>query len=612
MSKTVKKLVAGSPLLMAAINANRAIISISRTWIEQINFEIENVTLSDLFDGSSCDLFERYVADVFATNTFVQGLSITCGTNPDSAGLLSIWPVEIGTTNETDSANLIALIVFSPDSELARTKDQYDRLQQTHELILNAAGEGIYGLDNQGHMTFANQASTDILGWSVEECLGRSAHQVHHHSHADGSKYDREDCPIYAAFKDGDLQRVDNEVFWHADGRAIPVEYTSTPIRKDGELNGAVVVFRDIADRMKAEKEREAAYQEVAQLKEQLLLERDYLRDEIKINANFGEIIGRSLALERVLEQVGAVAQTDANVLVLGESGVGKELIARAIHTNSSRAEQPLVKVNCASIPKELFESEFFGHVKGAFTSAHKDRVGRMQLADGGTLFLDEVGEIPLSLQSKLLRVLQEREFERVGDDNTISVNVRIVAATNRNLEEEIKAGRFREDLYYRLSVFPIQVPSLRERKDDILPLTQHLIKTICRSMGKAPFGVTRQQGELLQSLRWPGNIRELRNVLERAIILSQGSRLRLDLALPNQPSLIAAQPESGAPPGSSEFLTDAEFQQKEKHNLVAALEHSGWRVSGEGGAADLLGIKASTLTYRMKALEIEKPKGSN
>ncbi|MFT7630290.1 MAG: PAS domain S-box-containing protein [Mariniblastus sp.] len=610
MSKTIKKLVADSPLPMAAINSDKVIISISRTWLEQIKFDAETVIrLADLFERSSCDLVDRSIADVFATNTFAKALPVTCVTSPGSHGLLTIWPVDIGEVEANDSTNRIALIVFSPDSELARTKEQYDHLQRTHELILNAAGEGVYGLDSEGRMTFANQASTEILGWSVEECLGKSAHQVHHHTHADGSTYEREDCPIYAAFKDGEVRRVDNEVFWHADGRAIPVEYTSTPMRKNGELNGAVVVFRGITDRLKVEKQREDAYQEVERLKEQLLLERDYLRDEIKINANFGEIIGHSPALKRVLEQVEAVAQTDANVLVFGESGVGKELIARAIHTHSPRVDRPLVKVNCASIPKELFESEFFGHVQGAFTSAYKDRVGRIQLADGGTLFLDEVGEIPLSLQSKLLRVLQEREFERVGDDKTISVNVRIVAATNRNLEEEIKAGRFREDLYYRLSVFPIQIPALRNRKDDILPLTQHLLETICRSMGKTQLGVTRQQGELLQSLAWPGNIRELRNVLERAIILSKGSRLRLDLALPGQvePTIPPTLNEDAI--SGSEFLTDAEFQQKEKRNLVAALAHAGWRVSGEGGAAELLEIKASTLTYRMKALGIVKPK---
>lgn len=603
MPKIIEKLVAESPLWMAAIDSKMTIVSLSRSWGKQIGMDTNELELSDLFDPTSCEFLDRNVADVFATHTFIQGLSVTCGTNPNAHGLLSIWPVE------SDATDAIALMCFVRDSEWARTKEQYERLQRTHELILDAAGEGVYGLDGKGVMTFANQASTDILGWKKEECIGKSAHQLHHHSHADGSLYEREECPIYAALKDGEVHRVDSEVFWHADGRAIPVEYTSTPIRTNGKLNGAVVVFREISERLKIEKQREEAYQEIERLKEQLRLERDYLRDEIKVNANFGEIIGNSNALNRVLEQVEAVAQTDANVLVLGESGVGKELIARAIHSNSPRVDRPLVKVNCASIPKELFESEFFGHVKGAFTGAHKDRVGRMQLADGGTLFLDEVGEIPLSLQSKLLRVLQEREFERIGDDKTIAADVRIVAATNRNLEEEIKAGRFREDLYYRLSVFPVHVPSLRERKDDILPLTQHLLTAICRSMGKPPLSISRQQGEFLQSLSWPGNVRELRNVLERAVILSKGSRLRLDLALPDPSSAAAPPSVATSPIGRSEFLTDAQFQQKEKQNLVAALEHAGWRVSGEGGAADLLGIKSSTLAYRIKSLEIEKPK---
>lgn len=603
MPNTIEKLVTDSPLLMAAIDPKLDIISISRTWLEQIKSDADDIELSALFDSSNCDMIEANIADVFATKTFIQGLSVTCGTDPDAHGLLSIWPVE------PDSPDPIALIAFSLDSELARTKQQYDRLHQAHELILHAAGEGIYGLNSEGLMTFANQASTDILGWSIEECIGKSAHQVHHHSHADGSEYHQHDCPIYAALKDGEVHRVDCEVFWHADGRAIPVEYTSTPIRENGKLSGAVVVFRDISVRQQAEKEREEAYHQIKNLKEQLLLERDYLRDEIKVNANFGEIIGNSHALIRVLEQVEAVALTNANVLVLGESGVGKEMIARAIHTHSPRVERPLVKVNCASIPKELFESEFFGHVKGAFTSAHQDRVGRMQLADGGTLFLDEVGEIPLSLQSKLLRVLQEREFERVGDHKTIATDIRIVAATNRDLEKEIEEGRFREDLYYRLSVFPIQVPPLRERRDDILPLTQHLLETICRSMGRTPLSISRQQGEFLQSLSWPGNIRELRNVLERAVILSKTSRLRLDLALPGQPPGTGSVVSSATESSNDDFMSDAEFREIEIANLIAALNHADWRVAGSGGAAELLGIKPSTLTYRMKSLNVQRPK---
>ena len=289
------------------------------------------------------------------------------------------------------------------------------RLQQRQELILEAAGEGVYGVDNKGCTTFANKAATEILGWRFEDVKGQPLHDIHHHSHPDGSPYPREECPIYAAFKDGKVHREDSEVFWHSDGSAIPVEYTSTPIRENGELTGAVVVFRDISERRMLEQQREQDFLEIRRLKDQLELERDYLRDEIRVTSHYRDIVGDSQALKRTLAQIEAVAATPVSVLIEGESGVGKEGIARAIHDRSDRAERSLVKVNCASIPAELFESEFFGHVQGAFTGAHRDRVGRLQLADGGTLFLDEIGEIPLALQGKLLRALQEHEFERVS-----------------------------------------------------------------------------------------------------------------------------------------------------------------------------------------------------
>jgi len=484
---------------------------------------------------------------------------------------------------------------------MAKSTDDSD-LQQ---LILDAAGEGIYGIDKDGDTTFGNAAATRILGWATEDIVGKPAHAVHHHSHADGSPYPREECPIYAAIKDGKVHREEDEVFWHTDGHAVPVEYTSTPIWRDGVLDGAVVVFRDIAARKALEREREQAFAEVRALKEQLELERDYLRDELEVTVQFGEIVGESDALKRTLAQIEAVAATPATVLVLGESGVGKEMIARATHCESDRADKPLVKVNCASIPKDLFESEFFGHVRGAFTGAHQDRVGRMQLADGGTLFLDEVGEIPLNLQGKLLRALQERQFERVGDDRTVSADVRIIAATNRDLETEVKEGRFREDLYYRLSVFPITVPPLRERVEDIVPLARHFVDLICRDLGRAPLQIGRQASQTLQLHNWPGNIRELRNVIERAIIMSRGERLRLELATSS------AKPASSSTPADEsaevELLTDAEMREREKANLLVALRIANWRISGDGGAAELLGLKPSTLAYRMRSFGIEK-----
>jgi transcriptional regulator with GAF, ATPase, and Fis domain len=404
---------------------------------------------------------------------------------------------------------------------------------------------------------------------------------------------------------DGEVHRVDSEVFWHANGAPVPVEYTSTPILTDGKPDGAVVIFKDISERRRIERQREEAYAEINNLKKQLEHERDYLRDEIDVTVNFGEIVGKSLALKRTLAKVEAVASTTANVLILGESGVGKEMIARAIHSNSDRCDKSLIKVNCASIPRELFESEFFGHVRGAFTGAHKDRVGRLQLANGGTLFLDEVGEIPMSLQGKLLRALQEQEFERVGDEETTSVDVRVVAATNRNLVEEVAAGRFREDLYYRLSVFPIELPPLRDRAEDIGPLAAHFLELICSDLGRDRLSLTQQQTTMLQKHQWPGNIRELRNVIERAVILTKGSRLRLDLAMG-----ATTTPEVSTDPVASDqapFLTETEFRAREKRNLIAVLNAANWRVWGPDGAAAMLGISPSTLSYRMNAFGIEK-----
>ncbi|WP_431066038.1 sigma-54 interaction domain-containing protein [Methylotuvimicrobium sp.] len=517
-------------------------------------------------------------------------------------GFLSAWPMQF----ESGSTGLG--LAATCNTDLNRALDELRRLRTMHELILKAAGEGIYGLDSKGKATFGNAATKEILGWNPEEVIGKRVHDIHHHSYPDGSPYVHTECPIYAALQDGEVHRVDDEVFWHIDGSAVPVEYTSTPIRRDGSIEGAVVVFRDISKRKEIERQREAAFQEIKQLKEQLEQERDYLRDEIKTVSDFGDIIGNSPTLQRTMAQIDAVAATPANVLILGESGVGKEMIARAIHDRSERAGKPLVKVNCASIPKDLFESEFFGHVKGSFTGAHRDRAGRLQLADGGTVFLDEVGEIPLSLQSKLLRALQEKEFERVGDERTIKVDVRVVAATNRDLEAEVKAGRFREDLYYRLGVFPILVPPLRHRREDIGLLAEHFLERTCTELGRDPMSLSNQQVQRLMAHSWPGNIRELRNIIERAVILSTGNRARFDLAMPDAADITSDITTNPEPSDEADFVTEAEMREREKANLIAALRHADWRVWGPDGAAELLGIKPSTLKYRMTVLGISKP----
>jgi len=592
-----------APVLLAALDEQLVCRQASRGWRGRFdvraNDELE-LPLDGLFALDDENDLQQQLEALFDNGSSLHEtpVSLTGKNDIVTQGLLSAWCVD----HDDKRWLLLAAIC---DEELNQTLDELRQLRTMHELILNAAGEGIYGLDCEGRTTFGNTASIDILGWKPDDIKGQKAHDVHHHSYPDGAPYPRNRCPIYAALKDGEVHRVDDEVFWHTDGSAVPVEYTSTPIWQDEKLQGAVVVFRDISERKANERQRETAYQEIKQLKEQLELERDYLRDEIKVASSFGEIIGASQALKRTLAQIEAVATTPANVLILGESGVGKEMVARAIHSKSDRADKPLVKVNCASIPKDLFESEFFGHVKGAFTGAHRDRVGRLQLAHGGTLFLDEVGEIPPALQGKLLRALQEHEFERVGDDRTVRVNVRVVAATNRDLEADVRAGLFREDLYYRLSVFPIDVPPLRERLEDIAPLAQHFLERSCIELGRDPLQLSKQQVEQLQRHSWPGNIRELKNVIERAVILSKGGRARLDLAMPGETT--ATAPDESVASTEADFVSDAIIKEREKANMIAALRHADWQIWGDGGAAELLGLKPSTLTYRIKVLGIRK-----
>jgi transcriptional regulator with GAF, ATPase, and Fis domain len=392
------------------------------------------------------------------------------------------------------------------------------------------------------------------------------------------------------------------------DGRVLELVVSAIAHKDEsGNVDRILVASKDVTERNKAERSLREALAENARLREELEHERDYLREEVNVAMNFGRIVGTSPALQQMLRRVEAVAETPASVLLLGESGVGKELVAHAIHARSARADGPLVKVNCASIPQELFESEFFGHVKGAFTGAHRDRIGRFQLADGGTIFLDEVGEIPLELQGKLLRVLQESEFERVGDDVTRSVDVRVVAATNRDLEAQAAEGEFREDLFYRLSVFPVEVPALRQRGDDVVQLAQHFLEQTCKDFGRPPMTLTQGQANNLRGYNWPGNVRELKNVIERAVILSPGNVLRLDLSMPN---LIGAAPAATPPPTEGDrVLTETEMEAFRKRNLERALERSDWRVSGPNGAAAMLGVPPTTLADRIRVLGIDKPR---
>ena len=310
----------------------------------------------------------------------------------------------------------------------------------------------------------------------------------------------------------------------------------------------------------------------------------------------FARIVGSSRALRSVLQQVDDVASTDVTVLITGESGTGKELLAEELHRRSRRRARPFVKINCSAIPREVFESEFFGHARGAFTGAIRDRQGRFECADGGTIFLDEIGELPCDLQPKLLRVLQEGEYQRVGEDTTRTVDVRVVAATNQDLAAEVQARRFRQDLFYRLSVFPLELPPLRERKGDIAALASHAVAAVSRRLRMQAPPLATEDLERLQRHDWPGNVRELQNVIERAVILSRGERLRLDLALPEA---------RVAPPDDDEtVLTERECRDRDRANVLRALKRSAGRIYGQGGAAELLGINPTTLASRLRALK--------
>lgn len=356
------------------------------------------------------------------------------------------------------------------------------------------------------------------------------------------------------------------------------------------------VILRDIQERLEAEKK-------IKMLSE----EADYLKEEIDSLRDSGEIIGESPAIKKVLDSVNQVAGTDATVLIHGETGTGKELIAMAIHKGSRRRTKPLIRVNCAAIPAALIESEFFGHEKGAFTGATAKREGRFALASGGTIFLDEIGELPLELQSKLLRVLQEGEYETVGSSETRKTDARVIAATNKNLNDEVKAGKFREDLYYRLSVFPIEAPPLRERGEDILNLAAKFMDKYSARMGIKLKPLTHAERVRLISYGWPGNVRELQNVIERAVITSGSDCINLDRALPVTDGGTKNSTGDVHVPSKERVMTHEELEEVERNNILTALEVTNWRVSGEKGAARLIGIPSTTLASRIKALGIKR-----
>ena len=484
-------------------------------------------------------------------------------------------------------------------AELQRLRAEQETREREQKLnrLVDSAMDAIVELDRELRITRLNKAAEKMFGCAAEQEWGK-----HFGTYVAGDSL----IKLGHLVEDLNCRPEGQKYLWipgglearRRDGDAFPAEATLSCY----EMNGKpyyTLILRNVNARLEAERRIQT-----------LASEAEYLRNELRALQQGENLLGQSPAMHALLEKIHQVAATDASVLLLGETGTGKEVVARTIHKASRRASKPLIKVNCAAIPINLIESEFFGHEKGAFTGATQRRDGRFALANGGTIFLDEIGELPLDLQAKLLRVLQEGEFEPVGSGQTHNVDVRIIAATNRELDQEIREGRFREDLYYRLNVFPICMPPLRNRGEDVILLAEAFAKHFAKEHGRPFIHFTEDQVRRLQHYDWPGNVRELQNVIERAVITAHGDRLNIESALPNTTPAAPHEPAGETSNGDKPVWTAQELQEQERDNMVRALEATKWKVAGDAGAARLLGMKPSTLTSRMKALGISRPNG--
>jgi len=498
----------------------------------------------------------------------------------------------------------------------ARKAEQKNMISEELQLqieVLQSIPATAWTVTADGQLDFVNRFYLEVIGESIESLTVPL--EVWNKSGSDlppflGSLHTDHKERVRKIFWDGIrsgrgwtfeapfLHASDGKYHWHID-RSVPLR------DRRGDIVRFVGSCTDIDDLKQAEAKRRAAFEEIAELKSRLERENIYLLEEIHKEHDFREIVGSSPALLKLLDNVEAAAPTDTNVLIFGETGSGKELIARAVHSRSRRKARTLVKVNCGAMPSELVESELFGHVKGAFTGASQTRIGRFELADGGTLFLDEVGELPVATQVKLLRVLQERQFEPVGSNRTVNVDVRIIAATNRDLEKAVQSGQFRSDLYYRLNVIPLHVPPLRERRSDIPELVIQFVEQASKRTGKEIQGVSEETMRFLIEYSWPGNVRELQNIIERGVILSKRPILTLgqDL-LPVDTSDIAEPVEYGISPENAWFS----LEEVERRHILQVLEKTGWLINGDNGAASILKLHPNTLRSRMKKLAICRP----
>ena len=498
------------------------------------------------------------------------------------------WHI-IGFASFCAIATLLIARLLLQRSRHGRSKEALRTSEERYLLALAGSTDGLWDWDIVSDTVFYSDRFREILGYSPEEFPG-TMNSFRSRLHSEDAE------TIWTAIERHLQKRVPYKVEYRLRTKSGAYLWFLARGQAIWNTEGKVIRMsgwiQDITERKQAELNLQVALSEIKDLKEKLEAERAYLQEEIKLEYNYENIIGQSDGLNYVLYKVEQIAPSDTTVLVLGESGTGKELVARAIHGLSPRKDRVLVKVNCATLPSNLIESELFGHEKGSFTGAHVRQLGRFEVADGATLFLDEIGELPLELQPKLLRVIQDGEFERLGSSGTIKVDVRVIAATNRNLEEEVRRGRFREDLWYRLNIFPITAPPLRERMEDIALLVDFFVIKISKRLGKSIESIPTSVINILQDYQWPGNVRELENVLERAVINSSGPKLRLVDELKK--------------PHKDLTTTQKTLEEVERYNIVRVLEQTNWKVSGKNGAAEILGLNRSTLRARMRKLNIK------
>jgi len=550
--------------------------------------------LLELYKGNPSLVEFEYILKTFKATSYL-GVPLT-DADDNILGHLSLIDTR-SIPDHPQVINIFRIFANRASAELQRLKAEkkVNQSEEKFRKLFDSAMDAIIEISRDRKITRINPSGEKLFKTSSEKVLGKNISgfigKVNHEK-------------IDMLFKTLENLPKEQRYLWipgglkakASDGDVFPAEGTLSKFRI-GVDDYFTLILRNEKERIEAEQKIQS-----------MAVESEYLRAEIRNLGNYDKIIGDSEPLIRVLKNVGQVSKTDSTVLILGETGTGKEAIARAIHASSHRNSKPLITVNCTTIPATLIESEFFGHEKGAFTGATLKRHGRFALADKGTIFLDEIGELPTDLQVRLLRVLQEGTFEPVGSSKSISVDVRVIAATNRDLAQEIEKGNFREDLYYRLNVFPIDLPPLRERGEDIIKLATYFINKFCKKMGSATKSLKQQDLQLLKAYHWPGNVRELQNVIERAVIISQGRQIDLQglITLSNKKE----QNDDHNPPvrKSAQFLTEKDLKQIERDNLLAALKATGWRVSGGKGAARLLRMNPSTFASRMKKLGINRP----